>query len=125
MATDGFTLFAGGSDAADWQQAAHTASERSGYPVRVVVVGEDEAGWAVVREVEASGAVLTRPDRKVAWRTSVKPENASDILSRAVALILSGATAKPDSDPAEPFLDRIRSAAQRLGQPTHANAAKE
>ena len=125
VATDGFTLFAGSSDAAGWQKAARDASERSGYPVRVVVVGEDETGWAAVREVEASGAVLTRPDRKVAWRTSVQPEDANDELSRAVALILSGATAKPDTDPAEPFLERIRSAARRLGQPAHPSAEKE
>ena len=125
VATDGFTLFAGPSTASAWQQAARTASERVGYPVRVVIVGEDETGWAAAREVEASGAVLARPDRKVAWRTPVMPEDANEALSSAVATILSGTTARPDSDPAEPFLERIRAAARRLGQPIHPGTDEE
>jgi 2,4-dichlorophenol 6-monooxygenase len=125
VATDGFTLFAGSLAAGTWQAAARTASERSHLPVRAVIVDEEEAGWAAVREVQAGGAVLTRPDRKVAWRATVEPVDASEALSDAVATILAGATARPDSDPAEPFMDRIRAAAHRLGQPTHPSADNE
>ena len=122
VAADGFTLFVGSTAVDVWQQAARTASEASGYPVRVVSIDAGETGWAAVREVEDSGAVLVRPDRKVAWRVPVEPADAAQTLSGVVDTILRGATDKPDHDPAEPFLERIRHAAVRLGQPSQPSA---
>ena len=48
---------------------------RAGVPIRVHVIGgrdgvTDPYGeWASRREVEATGCVLVRPDRHVAWRS--------------------------------------------------------
>jgi 2,4-dichlorophenol 6-monooxygenase len=63
----------GGSD---WAAAARVASEATGVPVRVCVVGRDgdawdaEARWGRLSETNADGAVLVRPDNIVAWRAT-------------------------------------------------------
>jgi 2,4-dichlorophenol 6-monooxygenase len=68
-----FSLFTGVNGAA-WAQAAAQASERSGVPIEVFVIGPGQAyedlfgDWALAREVEESGCVLVRPDMHVAWR---------------------------------------------------------
>jgi 2,4-dichlorophenol 6-monooxygenase len=71
----GFALLTGvGGEA--WGHAAAEASARAGVPARVHVIGgrdgvTDPYGeWAGLREVEATGCVLVRPDRHVAWRST-------------------------------------------------------
>ena len=70
----GFALLTGVGGQA-WDRAAADASARTGVPVRVHVFGgrdgvTDPYGeWACLREVEATGCVLVRPDRHVAWRS--------------------------------------------------------
>ena len=95
--------------------AAAAAQEATGFPVTLVIVPETESEWAMVREVTASGAILVRPDRKVGWRTASAPEDPATALRRAVAAILDGGgTGQAGPDPAGPFMERIRLAAQRL-----------
>ena len=79
----------------------------------MVVVSDQDAEWAQVREVEAGGAVLVRPDRKVAWRVARLPADPAAALAAAMQSILDGGFAKAE-DPAEPFLKRIRRAAGLL-----------
>lgn len=105
--TDRFTLFVGSDSAELWRMAA----EQQAWPVHLIV--SDEAEWARVRAVEANGAVLVRPDRKVAWRASALPEDPTRALADAMQFVLEGGFRLPD-DPAEPFLERIRAAAKQL-----------
>jgi 2,4-dichlorophenol 6-monooxygenase len=69
----GFALLTGPGGEA-WVRPAAESSARVGVPVRVQVIGgrqgvTDPYGeWAALREVEATGCVLVRPDRHVAWR---------------------------------------------------------
>jgi len=111
-----FTLFVGPSAAGLWREAATDAAESSGYPVSVVVVAAEDTGWADVRQTDDSGAVLVRPDRKVCWRSATAPVDPSAELREVVAFLLRGGMRPAGVDPAEPFLERIRSAAARLGR---------
>lgn len=92
-----FTLYTGiGGDA--WGSAARTVGEELGVEIRVVSIGhgqpyEDPFGtWASLREVEDTGAVLTRPDNYVAFRAMRSPgsnDAAADSLRTALTAILS------------------------------------
>jgi 2,4-dichlorophenol 6-monooxygenase len=108
-----FTLFTGPAGAAAWREAAGAVTGSFG--VRVVVVPEAVAGWARVRQVGPAGAVLVRPDRKVAWRVPDLPADPVTELRAAVGLVLAGGCVPTGADPAEPFLARIREAARALG----------
>ena len=79
-----------------------------------MIVPEADSEWAVVREVTASGAILVRPDRKVGWRTASAPEDPAAVLCQVMSAILDGGTDHGGPDPAEPFMERIRQAAERL-----------
>jgi 2,4-dichlorophenol 6-monooxygenase len=115
VATGALTLFTGPRAAPAWRDAAAAAARSAGYPVPVVVIPDEDADWTSVREVSATGAVLVRPDRKVAWRVSAAPDDPGAELSAAVALVLAGGPpGAGDDDPARPLLDRIRLAADRL-----------
>lgn len=58
-----------------WQQAAHQVSHETGLPIKTYRVAADgdlldiENQWQTTYEIEASGAVLVRPDGHVAWRS--------------------------------------------------------
>lgn len=113
VAADGFTLFTSERAADAWRAAADAALGT--FPVSVVAVPSTDSGWAEVRQVSDDGAVLVRPDRKVCWRAATAPADPAGALRDALAEILSGGAA-PASDPAEPFLERIRRAAARLAR---------
>ena len=113
---DALTLFVGPAAAESWRAAADATTRATGFPVSVVVVPEQEAGWTTVREVTDTGAVLVRPDRKVGWRTGEAPERPVGELAAAVTAILGGGPAPDGADPAEPYLERIRHAAGRLSR---------
>lgn len=117
VATCAFTLFASPEAAAAWREAAEAAAGSCGYPVSVVIIPDEDADWAQASEVSGSGAVLVRPDRKVAWRVSAAPPEPAAELSAAIALILAGGLPDPaGGDPAKPFTERIRQAAAQLSQ---------
>ncbi|WP_280254623.1 FAD-dependent monooxygenase [Nocardia wallacei] len=61
-----FTLVAGPAGGA-WAAAARAVRERAGLPLRVAQ--PDSEDWSRVREIEADGALLVRPDQHVAWRS--------------------------------------------------------
>ncbi len=69
-----FTLLVGADNAA-WADAALESTHATGVPVRPVIVdlgqtNNDVLGdWIRLREVSASGCILVRPDRVVAWRS--------------------------------------------------------
>jgi 2,4-dichlorophenol 6-monooxygenase len=109
-----FTLFTGPAAAARWRAAAGSAATACGFPVTVVEIPVADRGWAAVREIGDTGAVLVRPDRKVGWRTATEPADPGEELESVLRLILRGGRRPGRADPAEPYLERIRSAAKRL-----------
>jgi 2,4-dichlorophenol 6-monooxygenase len=111
----GFTLFVASAHTAEWKAAAAQSSADAGYPITVVVVSPRETEWVDVREVDEGGAVLVRPDSKIAWRSASLPADPGGVLGQAVNTILREPYVAPSDDPAEPYLARIRAAADRLG----------
>ena len=87
----GFTLVCG-SEA--WRQAAAEAATKTGLRIDVVVIGaraeyrDVEGTWARLRQVEASGAVLVRPDAHVAWRSQGMPAGPAETLVDALSRVL-------------------------------------
>lgn len=116
VAPDAFTLFVAPAAAQTWRDAAAVTARSSGLPVSVVVVADEDVEWTSVREVADSGAVLVRPDRKVGWRTRAAQSDPAAELGAAVGAILGGGSAPAGTDPAQPFLERILRAAERLSQ---------
>ena len=113
---DVLTLFTGPAAAAAWRDAAAATERSCSFPVAVVAVPDEDTGWTAVREISGTGAVLVRPDRKVGWRTGAMPHDPAAALSAAVAAIMGGGSAPAGADPAQPFLERIRRAAERLSR---------
>lgn len=107
----GLTLLTSESASAAWVDAAAAA----GAPmvVTVVAIPDAETAWADVREIGEQGALLIRPDRKVAWRSPELPVDPAAELREALAVILGGGET-PESDPSEPYMVRIRAAASVL-----------
>ena len=79
----GFTLFC---SHAEWRNAAAEAAAKAGLRIELVVIDaraeyrDVEGTWARLRQVDASGAVLVRPDAHVAWRSQDMPASPADTL---------------------------------------------
>ena len=116
ISRDALTLFVGPSSAGLWREAAVCAADASGCPLSVVVVPDEDTGWTEVRGTDDTGAVLVRPDSKVCWRAAAAPPDRTAALREAVASVLHGGPAPAGADAADPYLERIRRAAARLGQ---------
>ncbi|GGD29065.1 2,4-dichlorophenol 6-monooxygenase [Microbacterium faecale] len=108
---EGFTLFVSESAAKTWKDAVGDVA--SALPLHVVAISDDERHWETARGIGPSGALLVRPDWIVAWRVIDLPPSPSDALQRAVDTVLRGGDA-PLVDPAEPFVERIRVAAEGI-----------
>lgn len=84
-----FTLLIGAGGEA-WREGALEATHATGVPVRPVVVdlgqiNNDVFGdWSRLREVSASGCVLVRPDRVVAWRSAGAVDDPGAVLTRVM-----------------------------------------
>jgi 2,4-dichlorophenol 6-monooxygenase len=103
VASEGLTLFVAAADADAWNKAASAASSAAGCPIPVVVIGgtalADPAGaWAQACGVGASGAVLVRPDRHVAWRTVEAPADRATSLGEVVIRVMNDAPRPPQDD---------------------------
>ena len=87
----GFTLFC---SRAAWRSAAAEAAAKAGVRIDVVVIGaraeyrDVEGSWARLRQVDAMGAVLVRPDAHVAWRSRDMPVRPAAALAQALRCIL-------------------------------------
>jgi 2,4-dichlorophenol 6-monooxygenase len=64
---------------------------------------DPDGEWAAVRGTTATGAVLVRPDRHVAWRASLAPVNSAaalaEVLTGVLHSLLYDVPARPDGDP--------------------------
>ncbi|MDT0446462.1 FAD-dependent monooxygenase [Streptomyces johnsoniae] len=89
-----------------WHEAARDAALLTGLHVTVRGIGtrgglRDPYGtWADLREVEASGAVLVRPDGHVAWRAA--DSGHAGELPQVMATILATSPQHPDGEPPPP-----------------------
>ncbi len=108
---DGFTLFVSESAAKTWEDAVHDVT--CALPLHIVAISDDERDWAASRGIGSAGALLVRPDWIVAWRVVDLPPSPSGALQRAVDTVLRGGEASL-TDPAEPFVERIRVAAEGI-----------
>jgi len=117
---DCLTLFTGESGAARWRDAARSLDAGSGrFPVRVVTVGPSayddlNGAWERVSGVDDTGAVLVRPDRHVAWRGVAPDGKEGVVLEEVVSAVMSGESSNAGGRAVEQFLERIRTAAERL-----------
>ena len=71
---------------AAWRQAAAEAAAKTGLRIDVVVISaraeyRDVGGtWSRLRQIDASGAVLVRPDARVAWQSQGMSAGPADSL---------------------------------------------
>ncbi|MEV6236945.1 FAD-dependent monooxygenase [Lentzea sp. NPDC051838] len=89
-----FTLLTGVNGDA-WTDAAQKAADRLGVPVRTVVIGPGREvtdlyfDWSRLSGVDEDGAVLVRPDKHVAWRSTALPADPEGELMSVLTAVLS------------------------------------
>src|SRR5207248_1025506 len=89
----GYVLLTGGA-AEEWESAAKAASTEHDMDLRVVSIREggcyqdSQGDWTRVRGIDASGAILVRPDNFVAWRAATAGPDSTAALCAAVANII-------------------------------------
>ncbi|WP_319945015.1 FAD-dependent oxidoreductase [Nocardia macrotermitis] len=89
-----WTLITGIAGSA-WVDAADVIGRELGLPLEVVVIGPGQAttdlyyDWARRREIDESGAVLVRPDKHIAWRSTNMPHDPETQLRVALTKVLS------------------------------------
>jgi putative polyketide hydroxylase len=95
---DGRFVLLAGPAGAPWQQVATEVAGSLGITLSAYRVGADgdlldlENGWQTRMGVEASGAVLVRPDGFVAWRTDTLPTSPEASLEQVLISILCRST---------------------------------
>ncbi|MEU9289223.1 FAD-dependent monooxygenase [Streptomyces sp. NPDC048275] len=81
----------------NWAEAAEKVAQDLGIPLETVVIGPGREvtdlyyDWARLREVEESGAILVRPDKHVAWRSTSLADDPAAALRGALSQILGKA----------------------------------
>ena len=77
-----------------WENAAEKVAQEFAVPLTAVVIGPGREvtdlyyDWARLREVEEGGALLVRPDKHIAWRSTDLPGDPEGALRAALASIL-------------------------------------
>ena len=105
---EGLTLLTSPTAAPRWKAAVSAVG--GAMPVTVVPVFDGDGSWASVRQITESGALLVRPDRKVAWRATHLPDDPESAFRDALQTVVRGGDI-PAGDLAAPYLERIRAAA--------------
>lgn len=117
VAAVGFTLFVDAADRDSWSAAAEAAQGSANYPMVLIAIGADlldtSGEWARLRGTDATGALIVRPDRHVAWRVPTAPTDRAAALTDAVTRLLSCRPSSTVPDPAA-GLRRIAEAGERL-----------
>ncbi len=90
-------LLIAGEQGRDWVAAARRVRDRLAVPLDAARIGHEDGDlldprcqWIQRREVGPEGALLVRPDRFVAWRSSGKAADPVTTLSMALETILHG-----------------------------------
>ncbi|MFB7757816.1 FAD-dependent oxidoreductase [Streptomyces sp. NPDC056121] len=90
---DRWTLITGIAGEA-WERVAEKVGQELGVPLATVVIGPGREvtdlyyDWAKLREVEESGVLLVRPDKHIAWRASVLPDDPESRLREVLTAVL-------------------------------------
>ncbi|MEK0098449.1 FAD-dependent monooxygenase [Streptomyces sp. A475] len=90
---DRWTLITGIAGEA-WERVAEKVGQELGVPLATVVIGPGREvtdlyyDWAKLRDVEESGVLLVRPDKHIAWRASVLPDDPENRLREALSAVL-------------------------------------
>jgi len=90
----------------DWAEALFEASQHFSYPVRLLTIGvadeadavDPEGTWVRHRGVDASGAILARPDGHVAWRIRAMPVNPVRTLTQVLEHLNEAFVTEVDTD---------------------------
>lgn len=100
---DALVLIVDEDFAVHWQVALAVLATTPAFPVHLCVIGrmpgaavmDINGEWERLREVEASGAVLLRPDGHVAWRALTLPAAPAVALATVLAQLTAGWCVKP------------------------------
>jgi putative polyketide hydroxylase len=85
----GFVLLAG-PDGENWLDAAKAVTvPLTAYRIGAPDLTDVSGRWQEAYEVEASGAVLVRPDGVIAWRATTLPPDPEPALTTALACVLA------------------------------------
>ena len=92
FSTRRLTLFIG-DDGGIWREAAARIAARHGVSLEIVTIGDSawrdvSDGWRRQSGLDQSGAVLVRPDARIAWRCTTRGDRAAADLEAAVIQIL-------------------------------------
>jgi 2,4-dichlorophenol 6-monooxygenase len=77
-----------------WQVAAEKVAHDLAVPLETVVIGPGREvtelyyDWAKLRDIDESGALLVRPDKHIAWRSSSLPADPESALHTALGQVL-------------------------------------
>jgi 2,4-dichlorophenol 6-monooxygenase len=89
-------LVIAGEDGQAWCEAALQLATETSLPLDAVRIGhvdgdlyDPRSAWARRREIKNDGAILVRPDRFVAWRSTTAAEDPRAELARALSQILA------------------------------------
>jgi 2,4-dichlorophenol 6-monooxygenase len=89
-------LLIAGEDGAAWCEAARHLSANTGVPIDAVRIGhidgdlfDPRSTWARHRQISASGAILIRPDRFIAWRSDGARDDPVGELAAALTQVLA------------------------------------
>ena len=84
-----------GADGAAWCEAARALAETAGVPIDAIRLGnldgdfrDPRCAWLRQREIGPTGAVLVRPDRFVAWRSTAASSDPRATLGAALGKVL-------------------------------------
>ena len=116
VATDGYTLLAGPAHADLWQSAVNATSQELNIPIKLIIVGGTEHAdptgtWTDIVATGPAGAILARPDRFIAWRTTTA-DHAQSALHQTIQNLVAGPFATGDNTAADH--QRILAAGARL-----------
>jgi 2,4-dichlorophenol 6-monooxygenase len=90
---DRFTVITGIAGE-QWEVAAEKVAHDLGVPLETVVIGPGREvtdlyyDWAKLRGIDESGALLVRPDKHIAWRSSSLPADPESALRTALGQVL-------------------------------------
>lgn len=118
VASEGLTVFVDASAEPKWQGCAEIIAQETGCPLSVVAVGagrhlDQERGWAMAAGVDASGVVVVRPDRHVAFRAATYPGEPADVLRQVIGTVMRGKATAREHGWSE-SMDRVHEAGERI-----------
>jgi 2,4-dichlorophenol 6-monooxygenase len=96
LVAPGRFLLIAGEDGQAWCEAATELASEQGLPVDAVRIGhldgdlyDPRCAWLRQRQIGSGGAILVRPDRFIAWRSTTAVDDARGALDEALSRVLA------------------------------------